>query len=105
MGRLIAIDGLDGSGKHTQFSLIADALEARGVRVKRLDFPVYDSEGSALVRLYLGGGLGSSPDDTNAYAASIFFAADCPIEDSVISKKVFSALTSGSCVLTSSFPT
>ncbi len=76
MGRLIAIDGLDGSGKHTQFSLIADALEARGVRVKRLEFPVYDSEGSALVRLYLGGGLGSSPDDTNAYAASIFFAAD-----------------------------
>ncbi len=76
MGVLIAIDGLDGSGKHTQFDLISDALTARGIKVRRLEFPVYSSESSQLVRMYLDGRLGSSPDDTNAYAASMFFAAD-----------------------------
>ena len=76
MGKLIAIDGLDGSGKQTQWEKLADYLKSKGLRVRLLDFPVYESESSALVRLYLSGGLGSSPDDTNAYAASMFFAAD-----------------------------
>lgn len=76
MGKFIVIDGLDGSGKETQTKLLAEKLESMGKRVRVLSYPRYDSEGSALVRLYLGGGLGSSADDTNAYAASAFFAAD-----------------------------
>lgn len=76
MGKFIAIDGLDGSGKHTQSELLVDYLRSRGVRVRKLDFPVYDSESSIFVRMYLEGKFGTSPDDTNAYAASMFFAAD-----------------------------
>ncbi len=41
-----------------------------------LDFPDYQSDGSAAVRMYLGGKLGDSPDDVNAYAASSFYAVD-----------------------------
>lgn len=75
MGKFITIDGLDGSGKSTQYEALASHLESRGIRVRRLKFPVYNSEGSALARMYLSGALGSA-DETNAYAASMFFAAD-----------------------------
>jgi len=76
MGKLIAIDGLDGSGKKTQSDILCHRIGERGIRVRELSFPVYESESSALARLYLSGGLGGKPDDTNAYAASMFFAAD-----------------------------
>ena len=76
MGKLIAIDGLDGSGKKTQSDILCHRIGDRGIRVRELSFPVYESESSALARLYLSGGLGKNPDDTNAYAASMFFAAN-----------------------------
>ena len=76
MSYLIAIDGLDGSGKGTQSELLAAALTRAGHPASLISFPRYDSESSSLVRLYLGGGIGSSPDDTNAFAASAFYACD-----------------------------
>ena len=76
MSYFIVLEGLDGSGKGTQTELLKNRLEAEGHRVRLLDFPNYSSEGCTLVRMYLDGKLGSDPDDTNAYAASMFFAAD-----------------------------
>ncbi len=70
------MDGLDASGKETQTALLAAALRERGRKVRVLSFPMYDRESSAFVRLYLSGALGAHPEDTNAYAASSFFAAD-----------------------------
>lgn len=76
MSKLIVLEGLDGSGKGTQTALLEAYLRNAGYRTRVIDFPDYQSEGSALVRYYLGGGLGEHPDDVNAYAASMFFAAD-----------------------------
>lgn len=76
MAKFIVLEGLDGSGKGTQTDLLAKGLSSLGKRVRVIDFPAYDSEGCALVKLYLEGKLGSDPNDTNAYAASMFFAAD-----------------------------
>ena len=76
MGKLIVLEGLDGSGKGTQTGLLKEYLEKIGRRVQVIDFPDYKSEGSVLVRMYLDGKLGERPTDTNAYAASMFFAAD-----------------------------
>lgn len=76
MGKLIVIEGLDGSGKATQAKLLAEGLRARDRRVREVSFPDYQSPSSALVRMYLGGEFGSHPDDVNAYAASTFFAVD-----------------------------
>ena len=76
MGKFIVIDGLDGSGKGTQSELLKSRLERAGYKVRLLSFPMYESESSSLVRMYLGGKLGAHPEDTNAYAASSFFAAD-----------------------------
>ena len=70
MGKLIVIEGLDGSGKSTQTPILANALRARGKEVIEISFPVYQSDSSALVRMYLGGEFGSRPGDVNAYAAS-----------------------------------
>ena len=75
-GRLLVLEGLDGSGKATQTGLLAGALETQGRRVRRITFPNYDSDSSALVRMYLAGRFGDKPDDVNAYAASSFFAVD-----------------------------
>lgn len=76
MSTFIVLEGLDGSGKGTQTALLRDYLKQQGKRVRTVDFPAYDSEGCALVKMYLDGKLGDDPDDTNAYAASMFFAAD-----------------------------
>ena len=76
MGKLIVIEGTDGSGKSTQFDLLTKALEKQGKIFRRLRFPRYDQESSALIRMYLGGQFGSDPGAVNAYAASTFYAVD-----------------------------
>ena len=74
--KIIVIEGLDGSGKATQTKLLAERLASQGLKVRRLEFPNYDSPGSAPVRMYLNGEFGDSPDAVNAYAASAFYAVD-----------------------------
>ncbi len=76
MGKLIVIEGLDGSGKGTQAKMLFESLENRGRKVKKVSFPVYDSDSSALVKMYLAGQFGDKPGDVNAYAASSFYAVD-----------------------------
>ena len=74
--KLIVIDGLDGSGKATQSQILCERLNEQGYRTKKLSFPDYESDTSALVKMYLGGKMGENPDDVNAYAASSFYAVD-----------------------------
>ncbi len=76
MGILIAIDGVDASGKQTQTELLYKKLLSEGKKAKRISFPAYDKPSSALVKMYLNGDFGKKPSDVNAYAASTLFAAD-----------------------------
>ena len=76
MGKLIVIEGTDGSGKSTQFRLLTSRLEQEGTVFQKLVFPQYSEPSSALIRMYLGGEFGSKPSDVNAYAASAFYAVD-----------------------------
>ena len=76
MGGLIVFEGIDGSGKTTQFNRLCSRLEDEGVRFTRLNFPQYDKPSSALIRMYLDGEFGENPEDVNPYAASTFFAVD-----------------------------
>ncbi len=74
-GKIIVIEGLDGSGKNTQARLLTEKL-AENFDIKRLSYPDYESNSSALVKMYLGGELGDDPMAVNAYAASSFYAVD-----------------------------
>ena len=76
MGKLIVIEGTDGSGKSTQFRLLTQRLEQEGHAFRQLEFPQYAEPSSALIKMYLGGEFGSNPSDVNAYAASSFYAVD-----------------------------
>ena len=76
MGKLIVIEGTDGSGKSTQFKRIKEHLEADGTAFRHIVFPRYSEESSALIRMYLGGQFGNKPTDVNAYTASTFYAVD-----------------------------
>ena len=76
MGKLIVIEGTDGSGKSTQFKLLTARVAAEGREFQKLVFPQYAEPSSALIRMYLGGEFGTDPSDVNAYAASAFYAVD-----------------------------
>ena len=75
-GKLLVLEGTDASGKSTQFERLCQALDARGIEYRRLVFPRYKDDSSALIRMYLGGQFGTHPDDVSAYTASTFFAVD-----------------------------
>ena len=76
MGKLIVIEGTDGSGKSTQFKLLTDRLSREGRDFRQLEFPQYSQPSSALIKMYLGGEFGTNVGDVNAYAATAFFAVD-----------------------------
>ena len=75
-GKVIVVEGLDGSGKGTQSRMLASNLRIQGYKVHHVSFPDYDSDSSALIKMYLNGEFGKSPDDVNAYAATSFYAVD-----------------------------
>ncbi|MBQ4617153.1 MAG: thymidylate kinase [Clostridia bacterium] len=76
MAKLIVLDGLDGSGKSTQLDAVDAWMTARGIPHKQISFPDYSNPSSALVRQYLAGDFGTTPDAVGAYAASSFYAVD-----------------------------
>ena len=76
MGKLIVFEGVDGSGKSTQYKMLCKKLTDRGIPFRNLVFPRYSEPSSALIRMYLAGEFGDKPGDVNAYAASAFFAVD-----------------------------
>ena len=75
-GKLIVLEGIDGSGKSAQYRRLCARMEKDGIEYNHIVFPRYDKESSALIRMYLGGEFGSRPGDVNAYAASTFYAVD-----------------------------
>lgn len=76
MGKMIVIEGLDGSGKSTQAELLKKWLNSEGYDTYTLDLPYYNDPSSTLVKMYLSGEMGDKPSDVNAYAASTFYAVD-----------------------------
>lgn len=75
-GKVIVIEGCDGSGKATQTQKLYDRLASDKYNIRKIEYPNYKSQSSALVKMYLSGCFGHNPEDVNAYAASTFYAAD-----------------------------
>lgn len=75
-GKLIVLDGIDGSGKSTQFALLTERLTREGAAFRKAVFPRYGEPSSSMIRAYLGGEFGSDPNAVSPYAASTFFFVD-----------------------------
>ncbi len=97
-GIFVVIEGTDGSGKGTQFALLAERLAKAGYDVATFDFPQYDNESSYFVREYLNGKYGSA-DEVGPYTGSLFYALD----RFEAAGKIRQALNEGKIVLANRF--
>jgi len=74
-GKLIVIEGIDGSGKATQTELLAKYLSDKGYEVKCFDFPRYGQRSAAMVEDYLNGKFGTA-EEVGPFRGSLFYAID-----------------------------
>ena len=74
-GKLIAIEGIDGSGKRTQLDLLSSELDARGLETLRVSFPRYESFYGRLVGRFLNGEFGSL-DSVDPHLSALLYAGD-----------------------------
>ncbi len=74
-GKLIVIEGTDGSGKGTQSKLLYDRLKKEGHVVELVEFPQYGKPSAEMVGEYLNGKFGTA-EEVGPYRASILYAVD-----------------------------
>jgi dTMP kinase len=74
-GKLIVLEGIDGSGKRTQLDLLADELDARGLTTFRISFPRYESFCGELVGRYLNGEFGPL-SAVDPHLSALLYAGD-----------------------------
>lgn len=75
-GKLIVVDGIDGSGKATQVKLLVSRLKKEGKNVKTIDFPrYYRNMMGKLIGECLAGKHGDFVS-LDPYITSVLFAAD-----------------------------
>jgi dTMP kinase len=75
LGKLIAIEGIDGSGKRTQVELLEKALIASGHAVYSTGFPQYDSWFGKMVGQFLNGELGAL-EVVDPHFSALLYAGD-----------------------------
>lgn len=100
--RLVVIEGLDGSGKSTQFERLKSILSDNNIDYRAISFPEYDKPSSALVKMYLSGDFSKDAAEVNAYAASSFYAVDRYASYKLYWEKDYSA---GKCILAARYVT
>jgi len=74
-GKLIAIEGCDSSGKHTQAKLLLERLKKAGKPAVLVSFPRYETFFGKLVTKYLSGEFGSL-EEVNPEFASLLYSLD-----------------------------
>lgn len=99
-GRLIVIEGTDGSGKATQTQILVETLRKEGRQVEVLDFPQYGNWSAVFVEKYLRGEFGSA-QEVGPYKASLFYALD---RFSCL-EKINSWLASGKIIISNRYAT
>jgi len=74
-GKLIVLDGGDGSGKTVQTDLLIARFRKEGLPAQTVSFPRYETPTGAIVKSYLNGAFGP-PLEIGARAASVLYATD-----------------------------
>ena len=75
IGKLVVIDGTDGSGKGTHAGMLIERLTRENRKVRLADFPQYGKVSAYFVEKYLRGEYGTG-DEVGPYRASLFYALD-----------------------------
>ena len=73
-GKIIVIDGMDGTGKNTQSKLLFDKLKEKNDKVLLFSFPNYDNDSSYFVNKFLKEGYCRDINDPIIHSS--FFAID-----------------------------
>lgn len=74
-GKLIAVEGIDGSGKQTQVRLLEHELTSRGFSVYSTGFPKYDSWFGKMVGQFLNGDFGDL-ESVDPHFSALLYAGD-----------------------------
>lgn len=101
-GKLIIIEGGDGSGKATQSERLTRRLLTEGFPALRITFPDYESASSALIKMYLGGEFGEDPEAVSPYVASTFYTVD---RYASFCKAWGNAYKNGTCIIADRYTT
>ena len=76
MTKIIAFEGIDGTGKSVQMERLCESLKKRGLSVLELSFPVYDSFFGDLVGRYLSAKDGIAANTVDGKSMALWFALD-----------------------------
>jgi dTMP kinase len=93
-GKFIVLEGIDGSGKHTQLEALVRAFTARGVGFTQVSFPRYEGFFGKLVARFLNGEFGALAD-VDPHFSALLYAGDRLESKAVIEN----SLSSGKTVL------
>jgi dTMP kinase len=74
-GKLIVLEGIDGSGKGTQLEMLARTFTARGIAFSRVSFPRYDGFFGKLVARFLNGEFGTL-EAVDSHFSALLYAGD-----------------------------
>ena len=76
MTKIIAFEGIDGTGKSVQMAKLSEALKKRGLRVLEISFPMYDTFFGDLVGRYLSNKDGIAANTVDGKSMALWFALD-----------------------------
>lgn len=74
-GKFVVLEGIDGSGKHTQMELLGRSLTERAFAYARVAFPNYDGFFGKLVAQFLNGDFGPL-DGVDPHFSAMIYAND-----------------------------
>lgn len=74
-GKLIVLEGIDGSGKRTQLEMVGRAFRSRGIAFTQVSFPRYDGFFGKLVARFLNGEFGPL-QSVDPHLSALLYAED-----------------------------
>ena len=76
MTKIIAFEGIDGTGKSVQMARLSETLRSRGLKVMEISFPMYDTFFGEMIGRYLSAKDGIAADSVDGKSMALWFALD-----------------------------